>query len=219
MSAKSYAAREAGPVESLLRSQWSALRAWLDDVDALGSRELPSGLGDWTVDDLIAHLGFGLGMVAEIAAAPAHTEPLSLGRYIAAYQPAAPTTAEKSHELAVALSADLLGGLDAIAERSWRALDDSSDEVVMGRRGPLAREDYLRTRLIELVLHGDDLQRALPGDLPTPVLPEALEVVSDALAAAYTEKAGVPPDLADQTAWIRLAGGRTASEDPYLPLL
>jgi uncharacterized protein (TIGR03083 family) len=206
-------------VENLLRRQWSALRTWLDDVDALGSRELPSGLGAWTVDDLIAHLGFGLGMVAEIEAAPADAEPLSLGRYISAYQPAAPTTAEKTHELAVALNANLLGGIDAIAETSWRALEGSSDAVVMGRRGPLTRDDYLRTRLIELVLHGDDLQRALPGEPPSPVLPEALAVVSDALATAYEEKAGAPPILSDPTSWIRLAGGRTPSDDPYLPLL
>ena len=158
-------------------------------------------------------------MLTEIAVAPPDAEPLSLGRYISAYQPAAPITAEKTHELALDLRADLLGGIDAIAEASWRALDGSSDAVVMGRRGPLTRDDYLLTRLIELVLHGDDLQRALPADPPSPVLAEALAVVSDALTTAYTEKAGVPPDVADPTAWIRLAGGRTASDDPYLPLL
>ncbi len=206
-------------MEKLLRQQWSALRVWLRDVDALGSRELPSGLGDWTVGDLIAHLGFGLGMLTEIEAAPADAVPLSLLRYVSAYRPAAPVTAEKTHELAVALHPDLLDGIDAIADASWRALDGSSDAVVMGRRGPLTRDDYLQTRLIELVLHGDDLQRALPGDPPSPVLPEALAVVADALATAYTEKAGTLPDLSDPTAWIRLAGGRVVSDDAYLPLL
>jgi uncharacterized protein (TIGR03083 family) len=206
-------------VEHLLRHQWSALRGWLDDVDVVGCRQLPSGLGSWSVGELVAHLGLGLGMVADVSAAPSDAEPMSLGRYVAAYQPAAPSIAEMTRELALSLSDDLLGGIDAIAERSWRALDASSDEVLMGRRGPLRRHDYLMTRLVELVLHGDDLQRAVPVDSASPVLPEALAAVSDALAAAYTEKAGVPPPDVDPVTWIRLAGGRTTSEDPYLPLL
>jgi uncharacterized protein (TIGR03083 family) len=206
-------------VESLLRSQWSVLRTWLEDVDALASRGQASGLGSWTVGDLVAHLGYGLGMLAEIEAAPPDAEPLSLGRYVSAYPPAASTIAEKTHELALSLSDDLLGGIDAMAEESWRALDGNNDAVVMGRRGPLTRDDYLLTRLIELVLHGDDLHRALPGDLSSPVLPDALAAVSDALATAYTERAGAPPDVSDPAAWVRLAGGRTPSDDLHLPLL
>lgn len=206
-------------MESLLRSQWSALRGWLEDVDAIGCRELPSGLGAWSVGDLIAHLGLGIGMVADVSAAPADAEPLSLGRYVAQYQPAATSIAEMTRQLALSLSDDLLGGIDAIAEKSWRALDASSDEVLMGRRGPLGRDDYLMTRLIELVLHGDDLHRALPRDPPSPVLPDALAAVSDALAAAYTERSGEAPVAQDALIWIRLAGGRTPSEDPHLPLL
>lgn len=206
-------------MENLLYRQWTELRTWLDEVDALAHRDLPSGLGTWSIGDLVAHLGFGLGMLTEITPAPADATPRTLGRYIADYQPAAPTIAETTHELAGRIGDDLLGGIDVIAEDSWRALAGSSDPVVLGRRGPLTRRDYLVTRLIELVLHGDDLQRAIPADPPSPVLPEALGVVADAMAAAYVERAGVSPDISDQTTWIRVSGGRTASDDPHLPLL
>ncbi len=111
-------------MEHLLRQQWSALRGWLEEVDVIGNRQLPSGLGSWSVGELVAHLGLGLGMVADVSAAPADAEPMSLGRYVAAYQPAARSIAEMTRELALSLSDDLLGGIDAIAEKSWRALDD-----------------------------------------------------------------------------------------------
>jgi hypothetical protein len=90
--------------------------------------------------------------------------------------------------------------------------------VLQARRGPITREDYLLTRLLELVVHGDDLQRAL-GRTDPPLLPTAVTAVSDGLAAAYEERAGVPPTDTEGLGWIRRAAGRVPTDDPHLPLL
>ena len=90
-------------------------------------------------------------------------------------------------------------------------------EVFQARRGPIARDDYLLTRLLELVVHGDDLQRAL-GRTDAPLLPEAVAAVSDALTSAYEERAGSTP-AEGGLSWIRVATGRVPSSDPHLPLL
>jgi hypothetical protein len=89
--------------------------------------------------------------------------------------------------------------------------------VFQARRGPIARDDYLRSRLLELVVHGDDLQRALGRD-DAPLLPAAVTAVSEALAAAYEERTGSRPDD-EGLGWIRRAAGRVRSDDPHLPLL
>jgi uncharacterized protein (TIGR03083 family) len=201
-----------GPdLPDLLRRQWQALRRWLEDAHVLDAADRPSGLGDWSVGDLVAHLGFGIRMLTEITPAPVGAEPLSLRSYVGQYPPAAPVIAESTHELAGDLGADLLGGIDDLAAAAFAALERSTDPVVLGRRGPLTIDDYVLTRLIELVVHADDLARAVPGS-GSAVLPEAAAAVGAALADAYREAAG-------DVAWIRRATGRVPSDDPHLPLL
>ena len=145
---------------------------------------------------------------------------MSLGRYVGAYPPAAPTIAQQTSSLAADLGDDLLGGVDEIVADAWRARRQISAPVVLGRRGPLTRNDYLMTRLLELVVHADDLHRALPEIQDSPVVPDAAVAVADALSAAYQERSGHPPTSSTPPlAWIRLAAGRVASPDPHLPLL
>ena len=100
----------------------------------------------------------------------------------------------------------------------WATLDVGLAPVVMGRRAA-GRDDYVMTRLIELVVHADDFRVAMPEAVGSPIDDESLAAVSDALASAYEERAGHRPDASDPVAWIRLATGRTPSDDPALPLL
>ena len=182
------------------------------------TRNLPTGLGAWSVSDLVAHLGLGLRMLTEITPAEPGIEPMSFGRYVGHYPPAADAIAANTRDLAAELEGDLLAGLDRIAVEAFAAIEGVTWSVVLGRRGPLAYSDYLQTRLLELVVHGDDLARSI--DVSTsPVLEEAAESVAATLAAAYEEVAGSSPDLTDTMAWIRTAAGRDSSDDPHLPLL
>jgi hypothetical protein len=62
----------------LLEEQFAALADWLDEVPVSAHLHEPVGLGDWTVRELVAHLGLGIGLAryvsgAEPGAAPATT--------------------------------------------------------------------------------------------------------------------------------------------------
>jgi len=204
-------------VRTLLEKQFSVLADWLDEVPVSAHLVEPVGLGDWTVRELVAHLGLGIGLSRFVTAAPDEARPLSLGGYVTAYPPAAEQIAEMTRQISADFGDDVVGGFRRTAAEAFASLDATPGEVLQARRGPIRRGDYLLTRLLELVVHGDDLQRAL-GRTDAPLLPAAVTAVSDALAAAYAEKAGAPATGAGLE-WIRRAAGRVPSGDPHLPLL
>ena len=204
-------------MRTLLEEQYAALADWLDEVPVSAHLAEPTGLGDWTVRELVAHLGLGIGLSRFVKAAPDDAVPLSLGDYVRAYPPAAEQIAGMTREIMATFGDDLVGGFRRTAAEAFAALDALPGEVLQARRGPISRDDYLLTRLLELVVHGDDLQRAL-GRTDAPLLPAAVMAVSDALAAAYVERAGTHPSGAGLE-WIRRAAGRVPDDDPILPLL
>ena len=205
-------------MDELLRRQWQELRDWLRGQPLSRHLATETGLGDWTVGDLVAHLGLSLSFAVDVHEAAGAEATLSTREYVAAYPPAAEEIAELTRLKRAELGGDLVAGVDAIAQRALASLEAFDGEYVAARRGPIRREDYLVTRLIEMVVHGDDLWRVLGGDR-SPVLPEALDVVGAALAEAYREKTGAPPDVPSPIAWVRVACGRVPSDDPALPLL
>lgn len=205
-------------VASLLREQWAALRRWLDVVDVRSYGDLRSVLPGWTVRELVAHLGYGVELLTAVRPAAPDVQPLTIGSYVVQYQPAAPLIEQATKEVAASMP-DVLDGIDALARAAWAALDRLDSPVVMARRGPLTRRDYLVTRLVEVVVHADDLHRSLPVAAESPVIDQAQAVVARALAQAYEERSGSAPDTVDHARWIRLAAGRAVSVDPHLPLL
>ena len=204
-------------MRTLLEEQYAALADWLDEVPVSAHLVEPTGLGDWTVRELVAHLGLGIGLSRFVTAAQADAVPLSLGEYVRAYPPASEQIAEMTREISAQFGDDLVGGFRRTAAEAFAAIDAIPGEVFQARRGPIARDDYLMTRLLELVVHGDDLQRAL-GRTDAPLLPAAVTAVGDALAAAYVERAGTAASGAGLE-WIRRAAGRVPTDDPHLPLL
>ena len=205
-------------MRTLLEEQYAALADWLDEVPVSAHLAEPVGLGDWTVRELVSHLGLGIGLSRYVAVAPPGAEPLSLGEYVRAYPPAADQIAGMTRDLSATFGDDVVGGFRRTAEEAFAALDALDAPVIQARRGPIARDDYLLTRLLELVVHGDDLQRAL-ARTDAPLLPAAVAAVSEALAAAYGERAGTAAADATGLAWIRRAAGRVPTDDPHLPLL
>ena len=106
----------------------------------------------------------------------------------------------------------------ALAAEAWTALDAGLPTVVLGRRGPLRRDDFLLTRLLEVVTHGDDLHRLLRVHRPAPLLPIAVDRVAAVLTAGYRQRTDRQPPWTG-IELIRVATGRTVTGDPVMPLL
>jgi hypothetical protein len=202
----------------LLREQWDALRAWIEESGVLDHRTEPSVLEAWNVHELVTHVGRSF-LALTVLGPETRTAPLALGDYVAGYGASAQEIADGTKQLARSFEADLLGGIDNCARLGFRTLDRLRSDVVSTPRGALRLDDFVATRVIELVVHGDDLGRSVPVVAPPPLLAGAVELVREVLATAYTDTVGRPPQVDDELTWIRLATGRLPSDDPALPLL
>ncbi|EMF52427.1 MULTISPECIES: maleylpyruvate isomerase family mycothiol-dependent enzyme [Streptomyces] len=196
---------------------------------------LPTRLGAWTVRDLAAHLTMAVESVSRALERPeppkAELSPLDYASATAAH---ASAIAEGSHGLAEA-HPDLVALYAEVERRITDALAAAPrGRVIDTRAGGMLLDDYLVTRTVELVVHTDDLNAAVPG-LNVPydrhALATCVRVLADTLAARVpggsTEvrippyavvqcvegprhTRGTPPNVVetDPLTWIRLATGR-----------
>ncbi|WHM37580.1 maleylpyruvate isomerase family mycothiol-dependent enzyme [Streptomyces sp. BPTC-684] len=197
--------------------------------------ERPTRLAGWTVYDLAAHLARAVDVVArnlaEPAPAPGRPE-ITLPDWPFATAAAAVRTPDAQLDLA-ALYAD-------VAARTGRLLPGAEDtRLVRTALGTMTLADHLVTRTVELCVHTDDLNDAVPG-LDIPYERQALAACTRLLADALAVKApggsvevrippyavvqcvegpkhtrGTPPNVVetDPLTWIRLAAGRRAWAD------
>lgn len=205
-------------VDALLRAQWTTLRHWMESDAVTAGYQRPSALDGWSIAELIAHTAQGF-VATEACVDDATAEPQSFYGYISHYPSAAGQIADLTRQLSLTIQADLLHGIDEHAERGFAHLDTLAARVVRGLRGPILRHDFVLTRLLELVVHADDLARSVPEIPPPELMDEAVDVVATALAEAYEETVGHPPSGSRDLTWIRQAAGRVPSNDPALPLL
>ncbi|MFF1792909.1 sterol carrier family protein [Kitasatospora sp. NPDC058263] len=235
-------------VQAALVEQTTALR---DTVRALCARPdaadllaRPTRLGTWTVRELIAHLGVQVDWV------PAHLDdplegrpPLDLPRWVRRVGTLAPLLDEQARTRA---AGEYGGDPASVAEAFGRAADGliavlaDAGTADPGRRfeirlGSMTLTDMLVTRLVETVVHADDLADAV-GTAAFPHARQALAAVTRLLADALADQApggavelrippyavvqavegprhtrGTPPNVVetDPLTWIRLATGRT----------
>lgn len=207
-------ATELTAIDDVLRRQWLRLRRWLATLDP-GVAGRPSALEGWTVGELVAHLGRGFETLAGVQPAAAGTVPLSLGEYVGAYRDGAEEIDRLTRDLAQRLAADPLRGLDDLASTALAQVGQlrelAADPVVQGLRGPIHLSDMLVTRLVELVVHGDDLVRSLGRPVPAgegPLEPDAVRVVAEALLEVVVDRGGWDLEVVDPLGWVRLAAGR-----------
>jgi hypothetical protein len=202
----------------ILREQWAELRAWIEESGLLDHRGEQSVLEAWNVHELITHIGRSF-LALTVLGPDAGATPITLRAYLSNYAASSQEIADGTKELARSFVDDLLGGIDNCARLGFRTLDSLHVDVVRGPRGPILLDDFVVTRLIELVVHGDDLARSVPSIVPPPLVENAVHAVSDAFVAAYLEVTGQSPTVDDHLAWIRRASGRTPDQDAALPLL
>ncbi|WP_217208821.1 maleylpyruvate isomerase family mycothiol-dependent enzyme [Streptomyces sp. AC550_RSS872] len=201
---------------------------------------LPTRLEGWTVRDLAAHVTMAVETVSRNLDRdePAKAE-LTLLDWPFATAARAGDIADGTRDLAAA-NPDLDALYARTEDRLAQRLEDASgDRVLAARTGAMTLADHLVTRTVELVVHTDDLNAAVPG-LDIPYDRQALAACTRLLADALAAKApggstevrippyavvqcvegprhtrGTPPNVVetDPLTWIRLATGRVTWRD------
>jgi uncharacterized protein (TIGR03083 family) len=196
---------------------------------------MPTRLGDWAVRDLVAHIGMALGAVGRLLDEPAPAkQDGALLDWPSAIRADAPDIAAYARELAER-HADLDAYLAELEQRFTAGLAaHPGTRLLATSAGALPLADYLVTRTVELVVHTDDLNAAVPG-LAIPHDRQALAACTRLLADALAARApggstevrippyavvqcvegprhtrGTPPNVVetDPLTWMRLATGR-----------
>ncbi|MFI7499615.1 sterol carrier family protein [Streptomyces sp. NPDC049687] len=200
-----------------------------------GQLALPTRLGEWTVRELVAHIGTALTAIGRSLALPEPPRqdavlldwPFAASANSSAIDDFTRRAAEQHPDLGLYLAdieRDLVEQLDT---HPWTRL-------LQTNAGALPLADYLVTRAVELVVHTDDLNAAVPG-LAVAVDRQALAATTRLLADALAVRApggatevrvppyavvqcvegprhtrGTPPNVVetDPLTWIRLATGR-----------
>ena len=232
------------PHEALLDQSRTVL-GWLQRLPE-ESFEVPTVLPDWTVRQLSGHLvlvhvslAASLDQTTKDAALPIH-------EFVTRYR--------RDVEMIMASTLKASAGLSGpeVVGRLASAVDDLAlrleagvrlNQVIMTPRGPSTTEDYLATRIIELIVHTDDLNRSVPDLAPAPLQRNALargtRTLAGILAARHpgrsvevrvppyaavqcaigdpgpTHTRGTPPNVVetDPLTFLRLATGRVGWTD------
>jgi uncharacterized protein (TIGR03083 family) len=210
----------------------------------------PSVLPGWDVRTLTGHLVLVAGGLADIL-----SDPDGLGR---AQGRALPTTvltqryrrdvadieARTTARTGDRTGAELVAALRAHTELLDQLLSQPGlPATIQSPRGPARLADFVRTRIVDLVVHADDLSRSLPEvePVPTPRQPQGIccRTLAELLAEAHpgrsvevrvppyaavqcgvgpegpTHTRGTPPNVVetDPLTFIRLATGRLSWDE------
>ncbi len=175
-------------------------------------------LGSWNLSQLVAHLTRGATRVTAYLPLPVEGEPAvdrtSYFRYDA--DAASPDIAQRAIDEAAAVDPTTWVGRFAVAWRaSVAAADDhGSDQIISTFMGPMRLDEYVATRVLEVVVHHIDIRVAL--DLPPVPTPDAARMTM----AILEQLLGQPrPRNLGRTRFIQAATGRMPSDDPRLPVL
>ena len=218
-------------------AQSHALADWLAELpdDAFATASVLPG---WDLRTLLGHVvGSKEGIDAWLATRSADRA-LPLEGYVQAYAPAAGEISEQTREITgTHPPADLLDRLRAPTEAP-AGLGDAT--VIAGPRGPITALDFVRTRVLDLLVHCDDFSRTLPQRDPVPLHRPALATTTRSLAEMLAARApgrsvevrvppfvavqaiagprhtrGTPPNVVetDPLTWLRLATGRADFAD------
>lgn len=194
-----------------LRSQWERLDGWLRELgpELTHAAGRPSVLDGWTVGELVSHLGRVMETLARCGTVPPGTVPLTFAEYLGTYPDRAAEITEATRELDAELAPNRLRGVEDLAAQAFARLDELAGErVVQARRGPITLQDMLVSRVVELVVHADDLARSFPFVHDDPVDPRALDAVAAELLHVVVVRGGWSLEVSDPLLWTRLATGR-----------
>lgn len=165
--------------------------ALLGDPAVAAAWDQPSALKEFSVRGLAGHLGAQVFYVSRLLAAEAPDEqPLSVVEFYARLDAfRVDVDAEINVRIRQGGEAAAANGVKALADEVESAvaqqcaalLSEPADRVVSFIANPLLLNDFLLTRMMEIVVHSDDL--ALSAGITTPLLPpQVFEPVLDLLS-------------------------------------
>ncbi len=213
--------------------QSALLRRYLHSVSPEDSAR-DSLLPNWDVRILVGHLLLVHDGLFAALQHPSTATPMPAHEYVQQYR----HSAGELHDATVASAGtggftELVDRMDATAGALNTALAGELPAVVQAGRGPVRTLDLMTSRVVELVVHADDLSRSLPDPVPLarPAVALAVRALAEFLVArapGRTVEVRIPPFVAvqaiagprhtrgtppnvvetDSTTWIRLATGR-----------
>lgn len=199
----------------------------------------PSGLPGWDVRHLLVHIALQIDAVPRCLAGPeaqAKAPQADLDAWALETSGASDDLDRQTRDEA-ARAADGAARIDEAVAQLDPVLESSvrEDLLVPHRAGAMRMLDFTVTRLVELVVHSDDLARATgqPVTFDRQALAATVRVLTDALAARAPGASvevrvppfavvqcvegprhtrGTPPNVVetDPLTWVRLATGRVA---------
>lgn len=229
------------PAAGLLE-QSRVLVDWLRGLPAEAYARASVLLG-WDVMQLAGHLLVIHRGLLDALERPTAQRPIPLPEYVQAYRPNA-----QSITGAASTAADGVSG-PVLVERLLLAVEELTSQLDPGRtlpavvtapRGPIRVDDLVATRIVEVLVHADDLSRSLPEHDPVPLvrgaLAPGLRTLTTILAARHpgrsvevrippyaavqcsigepgpTHTRGTPPNVVetDAVTFLRLATGRVS---------
>ena len=229
------------PQEALLEQSRTVL-GWLQDLSP-ESFERPTVLPAWTVRQLAGHLVLIHTGLLRCLDQPTKQAALPFHEFVTRYR--------RDVEMIMTATLEASEGLTGpeVATRLESAIDDLAtkldagirlSQVITTPRGPTTTEDFLATRIVELVVHTDDLNRSVPEITPAVLQRGALGRCTRALATILARRhpgrsvevrvppyaavqcvegprhtRGTPPNVVEvePVAWIELATGRLVWSD------
>ncbi|OJV60081.1 MAG: hypothetical protein BGO38_00575 [Cellulomonas sp. 73-145] len=208
-------ATEIALLTDTLARQWRRVRTWVGDAVGDDVRGEPSVLPGWTVAELVAHLARAMDALAVCVPAEPTTVPATFAEYLGSYPDRAEEVAETARIIARQIEDAPLQWADARATAALHEAESlgPDDVVVQGRRAPVLLSTMLVSRILELVVHADDLLRSVrrvrgADAAPDPVDPVALHLVAEELLDIVVARGGWDLEVADARLWLRLAAGR-----------
>lgn len=243
--ARSSAMRPRLAPQQALLEQSRAVLAWLYGL-APEAFERPSVLPGWSVRQLAGHLVLIHASFRQSVDQPTKEPALPIQEYVKRYRRDVEMIMAATFEASQGLTgSDLVARLESAIDDLAIRLDAGvrMSQVIRAPRGPTTIEDYLATRIVELAVHTDDLNRSLPQEAPAELHRSALSrcarTLAGILAAQHpgrsvevrvppyaavqcaisdpgpTHTRGTPPNVVetDPLTFLRLATGRITWTD------
>ena len=189
----------------VLLEQARLVQQWLATLPA-AAYEQPSVLPGWEVRTLVAHLLLVHRGLATTLGRPSRSAAVPVAELVRRYRQDVDRIETATRQAAADHPGpELLQALAVAVDEAARALAGPLPRVVETPRGPGIGAEFVATRIVEVVVHADDLSRSLadrPGiELARPALSAATRTLAGILAAQHPGRSvevRVPPYAAVQ---------------------